>query len=170
MAISLYGAGISTHATGYIASLEAGYPIRFGQGNGGLIEPQAQIMYQDLSVDRSRDQYSSVDWSAGTAFTGRLGARLQYTERDEAGTLWQSYARINFWHTFSGNDSTLFGQSSAAIETRFGDTALEVAGGLTARVSQNVSFHGQASHRWSLDNSRSQETATAGTVGIRVNW
>lgn len=169
-ATSLYGAGISTNATAYTASLEAGYPIRFGQGDGWLIEPQAQIIYQDLSVDRSRDQYSSVDWSAGTAFNGRLGARLQYTERDEAGTLWQPYARVNFWHTFSGNDSTLFGQSSPVIETRFGDTALEVGGGLTARVSQNVSFYGQASHRWSLDDSRSQKTATAGTVGIRVNW
>ncbi len=169
-ATSLYGASISTNATGYTASLEAGYPILFGEGNGWLLEPQAQIIYQDLSVDRSRDQYSSVDWSAGAEFTGRLGARLQYTERDEQGTLWQPYARVNLWHAFSGSDSTLFGQSSPAIETRFGDTALEVGGGLTARVNQNVSFYGQASYRWSIDDSRSQKTATAGTVGIRVNW
>ncbi|MGY6248177.1 autotransporter outer membrane beta-barrel domain-containing protein [Bosea thiooxidans] len=169
-ATSLYGAGTSTNATGYTASLEAGYPIRFGEGNGWLIEPQAQIVYQSVSVDRSRDQYSSVDWNAGTAWAGRLGARLQYTARDEQGTLWQPYARVNLWHAFSGNDGAGFGTASPVIETRFGDTALEVGGGVTARVSQNVSFYGQASHRWSLESSRSRQTATAGTFGIRVNW
>lgn len=169
-ATSLYGAGISTNATGYTASLEAGYPIRFGEGNGWQLEPQAQIVYQNVSVDRSRDQYSSVDWSAGEAWTGRLGARLQYTGRDEKGTLWQPYARVNLWHAFSGRDSASFGAASPIIESRFGDTALEVGGGITARVSQNVSFYGQASHRWSLDGGRSRQTATAGTFGIRVNW
>lgn len=169
-ATSLYGAGISTNATAYTASLEAGYPIRFGESDAWLIEPQAQLVYQGVSVDGSQDQYSSVDWNAGSAWTGRLGARLQYTARDERGTLWQPFARVNLWHAFSGTDSTFFGQSSPAIETRFGDTALEVGGGITARVNQNVSLYGQASYRWSLDGGRSRQTATAGTFGIRFNW
>lgn len=169
-ATSFYGAGLSTNATGYTASLEAGYPIHFGQDNGWVIEPQAQIVYQGMSANRSRDQYSSVDWNAGEAWTGRLGARLQYTGRDDKGTLWQPYARVNLWHAFSGSDSTTFDASSPIIKTGFGDTALEVGGGVTARVSQNVSFYGQASHRWSLEANRSRQTATAGTFGIRVNW
>jgi len=170
MATSLYETGISTDATAYTASLEAGYPIRFGEGRAWLIEPQAQIVYQDVSVDRSQDRYSSVDWKAGTAWTGRLGARLQYTDRDGRGTLWQPYARVNLWHAFSGNDNALFGQSSSAIETRFGDTALEAGGGLTARLNQNMSLYGQASYRWSLNGTRSRQTATAGTFGFRFNW
>jgi outer membrane autotransporter protein len=168
-ATSLYGAGISTNATGYTASLEAGYPIHFGEGNAWQIEPQAQIVYQGVSVDRSQDQYSSVDWNAGTAWTGRLGARLQYTGRNERGLLWQPYVRVNLWHAFSGRDRAFFGQSSPAIETRFGDTVMEVGGGVTARVNQNVSLYGQASYRWSLDGG-SRQTATAGTFGVRVNW
>lgn len=169
-ATSLYGAGISTNATAYTASLEAGYPIHFGEGKAWLIEPQAQIVYQGVSVDQSQDQYSSVGWNAGTAWTGRLGARLQYTGRDERGTLWQPYARINLWHAFSRTDSAFFGQSSPAIETRFGDTALEVGGGVTARVNHNVSLYGQGSYRWSLDGGGNRQTATAGTFGIRFNW
>ncbi|WP_170125130.1 autotransporter outer membrane beta-barrel domain-containing protein [Pseudaminobacter salicylatoxidans] len=169
-ATSLYGAGISINATGYTASLEAGYPIHFGEGNAWLIEPQAQIVYQSVSVDRSQDQYSSVDWNADTAWTGRLGARLQYTGRDERGALWQPYAQVNLWHVFSGTDSAFFGQYSPAIETRFGDTALEVGGGISARVKQNMSLYGQASYRWSLDGGSSRQNATAGTFGIRVNW
>ncbi|WP_280994706.1 autotransporter outer membrane beta-barrel domain-containing protein [Ochrobactrum sp. 19YEA23] len=169
-ATSAYNAGLSTNATGYTASLEAGYPIRFGEDDRWLIEPQAQIVYQDMSVDGSHDQYSSVDWDAGKAWTGRLGARLQYSARDERGTLWQPYARLNVWHSFSGNDTVFFGPSSPAIENRFGDTAFEVGGGLTARVKQNVSLYGQASYRWSPDSGRSHQTATAGTFGVRLDW
>ncbi len=167
---SNYGAGLSTDATTYTASLEAGYPIRFGEGNRWQIEPQAQIISQTISVNGSTDAYSGVIWDEGHAWTGRLGARLQYTDEDAHGTLWQPYARINLWHAFSGNDSALFGPVSPTIETRFGDTALEIGGGLTARVNQNVSFYGQGSYRWSLDGSRSRQTATAGTIGIRLNW
>jgi outer membrane autotransporter protein len=165
-----YGAALSTDATGYTASVEAGYPIRFGEGNRWQIEPQAQIISQTILVNRSSDAYSGVSWDEGHAWTGRLGARLQYTDEDAQGGLWQPYARVNLWHAFSGNDSAIFGSASPTIETRFGDTALELGGGVTARVNQNVSIYGQGSYRWSLDGNGSRQTATAGTVGIRLNW
>lgn len=164
-----YGTGLSTKATGFTASLEAGYPIRFGDGNRWLIEPQAQIITQTMSVDRSSDAYSSVNWNTRTAWTGRLGARLQYTNQDAQGRLWQPYARINLWHSFSGNDGAIFGPSSPIIETRFGGSALEVGGGITVRVNKNLSLYGQGSYRWSLDGRRRQ-TPTLGTFGIRFNW
>ncbi|KAB0567707.1 autotransporter outer membrane beta-barrel domain-containing protein [Brucella pituitosa] len=169
-AVSAYNASLTTNTTGYTASLEAGYPIRFGEDDRWLIEPQAQIVYQYMSVDGSHDQYSRVDWDAGRAWTGRLGARLQYLTRDERGTLWQPYARFNLWHSFSGNDTVFFGPSSPAIENSFGDTALEIGGGLTVRLKENVSLYGQASYRWSPDSGRSNQTATAGTFGIRFDW
>ncbi|MBN4667229.1 autotransporter outer membrane beta-barrel domain-containing protein [Pandoraea nosoerga] len=169
-ATSLYGAGLSTHATAYAGSLEAGYPVHFGRDGDWLIEPQAQIVYQGVSVDRSRDQYSSVDWDAGAAWTARLGARLQYTKRDGRGTLWQPYARINLWHAFSGTDSALFGQSSPSVEARFGNTALEVGAGVTAQVNRKLSFYGQASYRWSVGGGRNPQSATAGMAGVRFNW
>ena len=64
----------------------------------------------------------------------------------------------------------ILGQSSPAIENRFGHTALEVGGGLTARVSTNVSLYGQASHRWTIDSDQSRQTATEAAVGLRINW
>lgn len=167
-ATSLYGSGASTETTGYTASLETGYPINLQEG--WLIEPQAQIVYQDVRVDGTQDQYSSVDWDEGVAWTGRFGARLQHTRRDARGILWQPYGRINLWHAFSGKDSVLLGQSSPAIETRFGDTAVDVGGGLTARVSRNVSLYGQVSHRWTVDGGRSRQTTTEAALGLRMNW
>ncbi|MDT2021211.1 autotransporter outer membrane beta-barrel domain-containing protein [Methylocella sp. CPCC 101449] len=164
-----YGTGLSTKATGFTASLETGYPIRFGDGNRWLIEPQAQIISQTMSVDRSGDAYSTVNWKAGNAWTGRLGARLQYSNQDAQGRLWQPYARINLWHSFAGNDGALFGPSSPIMETRFGGTSLEVGGGITVRVNKNLSFYGQGSYRWSLDG-RSRQSPTLGTFGVRINW
>ncbi|MBR0646848.1 autotransporter family protein [Plastoroseomonas hellenica] len=166
-ASSDFGAGISTNGTGYAASLEAGYPIRFGQAGRWQIEPQAQVIWQSVSVDRARDQFSSVDWDEDDAVTGRLGARLQYTGRDER-TLWQPYAKVNLWHAFSGSDRIRFG-SSAPIESSFGETALEVGTGITARVNQTTSFYAHADHRWSLGGD-SRQTATQGSIGIRFNW
>lgn len=166
-ATSLDGARISTQTSGYTASLEAGYPIAVREG--WLIEPQAQIVYQDLSTDRTQDTYSSVDWDEDQALTARLGARLQYSRRDSHGTLWQPYGRINLWRALSGEDGLLLGPS-AAIENPFGDTSLELGGGLTVRMTEHVSAYGQASHRWTLDDDRSRQAATAATLGVRVNW
>jgi outer membrane autotransporter protein len=161
-----FDSALKTNGIGYAASLEAGYPIRFG--TGWQIEPQAQMIWQGVSIDDSRDMFSSVAWDAGNAATGRLGARLQYTGRDER-TLWQPYAKANLWHTFSGTDRVGFGRDTP-VENRFGDTALEVGAGITARVNQNASLYAQADYRWSLDGSRSRQTAAQGAIGIRFNW
>jgi outer membrane autotransporter protein len=161
-----FGTGLSTNGTGYAASLEVGYPNRFG-GNW-QIEPQAQVIWQSVSVDHSRDVLSSVDWDEDDAVTGRLGARLQYTGRDER-TVWQPYAKVNLWHTFSGTDRISFG-GGAPIEHRFGDTALEVGAGVTARISRTTSLYAHADYRVSAGGGRSEQSATQGAIGIRVNW
>lgn len=64
-ATSLYGSGASTETTGYTWSLETGYPITLRES--WLVEPQAQIVYQNVRVDGTQDQYSSVDWDEGVA-------------------------------------------------------------------------------------------------------
>ena len=143
--------------------------MRFGDERQWQWEPQAQLIWQGVSVNQARDPYSSVDWDSGNAVTGRLGVRLQRTARDMRGTLWQPYARLNLWHAFAGSDQATFG-TNAPITSRFGDTALEIGAGVTARVNANTSFYGQASYRVSLDDSRSRQSAVQGIVGVRFNW
>ncbi|MBR0656481.1 autotransporter family protein [Plastoroseomonas arctica] len=161
-----YSSRLTTNGSGLTASLEGGYPIRFGAN--WQVEPQAQLIWQSVSIDRSRDAFSSVSWDEGDAVTGRLGARVQYTGRDET-TLWQPYAKVNLWHAFSGTDRATLG-NSAPIENRYGDTALEVGAGVTARISRTTSFYAHADYRWSLDGERTRQTAVQGAVGIRVNF
>jgi outer membrane autotransporter protein len=160
-----FGTGLSTNGVGYAASLEAGYPIRIAEG--WRVEPSAQLVWQGVSGDRSSDAFSTVDWDEGDAVTGRIGARLQYTGRD-ARTLWQPYAKVNFWHAFSGNDRVSFG-SGTPIGSRFGETALEVGAGITTRVNDTTSFYAHADYRWSLAGD-SRQTAVQGSIGIRVTW
>src|SRR5690606_19645070 len=105
-----------------------GYPIRLSER--WQIEPQAQIIYQTVSVNGSRDAYSTVGWNEGDAVTGRIGGRLQYTTLD-GDTLWQPYVKANLWHGFSGTDRVFFG-ASPAIESQFGNTSLELGVGFTA--------------------------------------
>jgi len=163
-----YGAMLSTSGRGWSASLEGGYPIRFGAEGAWQIEPQAQLLWQRVSLKPGADSYSTVSWKEGDEVSGRLGARLQYSVRS-AGTLWQLYTRANLWHSFGGTDLAFFG-ASEPIRTRYGDTAFEFGAGITARISRHVSLYAHADHRWSIGGSRSRESATQGSLGIRVNW
>ena len=164
-ATSLYEARMSTSGSGFAASLEGGYPLRLSQR--WQLEPQAQIIYQSVSVNRSRDAYSTIGWNEDDAVTGRIGGRLQYTARD-ANTLWQPYAKANLWHGFGGTDRASFG-ASPAVENRFGNTSVELGVGVTARITQTASLYGHIDHRWSVDG-RERRSTTQGVVAVRFNW
>ncbi len=164
-AISLYGPRLSTSGTGFVASLEAGYPIRLA--GGWQIEPQAQVIYQSVSVDDAQDDYSAVSWDGGDAVTGRVGARLQYTGRDGT-TLWQPYGKVNLWHGFSGTDRARFDDDG--VDSRFGGTAVEVGGGVTAKIASMTSLYAHVDQTWHLGGGRERTNVTQGAVGIRVNW
>ncbi|WP_041357802.1 autotransporter outer membrane beta-barrel domain-containing protein [Nitrobacter hamburgensis] len=164
-ATSLYQSGMSTSGTGFTASLEGGYPIRLSRH--WQIEPQAQIIYQTMSVNRSRDAFSTVGWDANNAVTGRFGGRLQYTTQDGQ-TLWQPYLKANLWHGFGGVDRISFGDSPA-IENRFGNTSLELGAGFTARITQTTSLYGHVDRRWSVDGAE-RYASVQGVVGVRFNW
>lgn len=161
-----YGERLSTNGTGLAASLEGGYPIAFA--TNWTVEPQAQLVWQSVSVDGARDSVSTVDWREGTAVTGRLGGRVQYSARD-GGNLWQPYARVNLWQGFSGTDYATFGGSDT-IATLYGGTSLEAGLGITARIGRKVSLYAHADYRWGIDGDRSRGTVAQGAAGLRVNW
>lgn len=164
-ATSLYSTQMTTAGTGFTAFLEGGYPIALK--DHWQIEPQAQIVYQAASVNSSDDAYSALTWAAGDAVTSRIGARLQYTA-ENGETLWQSYAKANLWHSSGGVDEVRF-DASPAIDTRFGNTSLELGAGITAQIGEGTSLYGQIDHRWSVGGNEQQSTTQA-TVGLRFNW
>jgi outer membrane autotransporter protein len=162
--ISDYAARLNTTGHGFTASLEAGQP--FALDDKWQIEPQAQLIYQSLSVATGKDDFSPVSFAASNALTGRLGLRMQFTEEDED-TLFQPYVKANLWHGFGGTDTTSFNAKS--FENHFGGTALDLGVGFTTKMNETTSFHGYVDHRWSIGG-RETGAATQAALGLRVKW
>ncbi|OZI26584.1 hypothetical protein CAL26_04480 [Bordetella genomosp. 9] len=69
--------GAPIQGYGATASLEAGYPIRLTHNI--TLEPQAQLIWQYVDLDSTKDDFSSVGFNSTSAFAARAGARLTST-------------------------------------------------------------------------------------------
>ncbi|WID99447.1 autotransporter outer membrane beta-barrel domain-containing protein [Bosea vestrisii] len=146
------------------ASLEGGYPIALGAGF--VLEPQAQLIWQHLSLDRTRDRFSAVSFDNGDSLTGRVGARLQ-TSLLLGGAELQPYLTANLWHNFSRTDKVLF-DATDVIPTRFKGTSLEVGGGVIAKITANVSLYATGGYVTALGDDKGH--SVRGNLGLRVIW
>ncbi|AZO80213.1 hypothetical protein BLM15_23480 [Bosea sp. Tri-49] len=146
------------------ASLEGGYPIALGAGI--TLEPQAQLIWQHLSLDRIRDRFSAVAFDNGDSLTGRVGARLQTSFLWGSAEL-QPYLTANLWHNFSRTDKVLF-DATDVIPTRFKGTSLEVGGGVVAKITANVSLYVTGGYVTALGDDKGH--SLRGNLGLRVIW
>lgn len=150
--------------TAITASLEGGYPIALGANL--TLEPQAQIIWQHLSLDRTQDRFSAVSFDNGDSFTGRIGARLQ-SSFEVGATQVQPYLNLNLWHNFGRTDKLVFGAVDV-IPTSFDGTSLEIGGGVVAKVSSAVSVYATAGYTTALGDERGH--SVQGNLGLRVTW
>ncbi|TGV73040.1 autotransporter domain-containing protein, partial [Mesorhizobium sp. M2D.F.Ca.ET.145.01.1.1] len=91
----------------------SGYPIALAQG--WTLEPQAQLIWQHLSLDDTKDRFSSVSFDSDGSVTGRLGARLQ-GEASVNGIALQLYLKANIWHDFGGTERVSFDTNDMSNE------------------------------------------------------
>ncbi|QCI66894.1 autotransporter outer membrane beta-barrel domain-containing protein [Phreatobacter stygius] len=156
--------GIGADVSGrlFTASVEAGYPIPLGAGI--TLEPQAQLIWQHLSFDRTRDAFSTINFGEGSSFTGRIGGRLT-SQFQMNGIQWMPYLRANLWHDFSRNQNVAF--DADLISTTLGGTSLELGGGLVARVNTMTSLYASADYTTGLG---SRRQAVKGRLGLRITW
>jgi outer membrane autotransporter protein len=73
----------------------------------------------------------------------------------------------NLWHTFSGNDATIF-DSTRSLLTPFGQTTVEVGGGGAMLFPSG--FGAYAQFTYTADVSGNEVHAVKGIVGVRYNW
>lgn len=161
---SARGLGMDTEGDGLTLSLEGGYPLRVG---GLTIEPQAQVIWQQLSFDEGEDLISTVAYEDSETTTGRIGARF-YGTFAAGETELMPYAKVNLWKDFSGSDKLIF-DGADRIVTDHQSTALELGAGLTARVSTAVSLFAVADYTHGLDSGRERRTLEA-NFGARWTW
>ena len=155
--------GIDVGGTGVTASLEGGYPVTLAQG--WTLEPQAQLVWQHLSLDDARDRFSSVSFDSDDNVTGRIGLRLQ-GETVLGGTAVQPYLKANLWHDFGGTDRVDFEGTGISTESR--STSFEFGGGVVARITDKVSVFATADYTTNLGGDRRR--VLEGNLGFSVKW
>ncbi|PBB66082.1 autotransporter outer membrane beta-barrel domain-containing protein [Mesorhizobium sp. WSM4312] len=155
--------GIDVGGTGVTASLEGGYPIALAQG--WTLEPQAQLVWQHLSLDDTNDRFSSVSFDTDDSVSGRLGARLQ-GETTINGVALQPYLKANIWHDFGGTSHVNFDTTDISTEGR--STSFEFGGGVVAEVTDKVSLFATGDYTTNLGGDKRR--ILEGNVGISVKW
>ncbi|URQ75393.1 MAG: autotransporter outer membrane beta-barrel domain-containing protein [Candidatus Ochrobactrum gambitense] len=148
---------------GVTASLEGGYPVVLG-GNWTL-EPQAQLIWQHLSLDDQADSYSTVTFDTDNAWTGRVGMRLQGMQDTSFGKL-RPYLKANLWQNFSSDQVVIFGTDP--ITTNLKGTSLEVGGGVTVDITEKASLFATADYTTNLGGERAR--IWEGNIGLNVKW
>jgi len=147
----------------WTASLESGYPIALSER--WMLEPQAQLIAQKVSLDSASDNISRISHDAQVELTGRLGVRLEGAFAGSSGRLLQPYAQVNLWHGDGGRDTLTF-DGVDKIKTDYRYTSVQLESGVVAQVSEALSLHGGVQYTANLD-SRQQE---ASGVNLGVRW
>jgi outer membrane autotransporter protein len=170
---SVLGQGLSTEGWGAAASLEAGYPIALG--NDFVLEPQAQIIYQRVSLDNGADAFSQVSFEDSDSYLGRVGARLSRTfALNESNTprLLTTWVRANLWHGFGDDPKTTFssteGLNPATISAGQGGTWAQIGIGASGQVTDNVALFATGDYDFSVDGGESE--GWSGRLGMKVVW
>ncbi|KAG1437356.1 hypothetical protein G6F57_020280 [Rhizopus arrhizus] len=153
----------STNGSTFTASVETGMPFPVSQN--WSLEPQAQLLYQRTRVDDFNDDISRISLSNDNSLTGRIGGRL-HGAYESGGTQWRPYVRANLWRTFSGTNRVVLGDDG--VDTPRGSTAVELALGVTAQMTDRLGFYGKVAYTTSVDSGYVR--STTGQVGVRYAW
>lgn len=158
--------GISADLDGeaFTASLEAGYPIALSESVA--LEPQAQVIWQHIDLDDSEDDFAEISYDTPDTFTGRLGARLTSNFESGGGTAWQPYLKANLWYSSSETDKIDF--NADEVRTKTGTTAVEVGGGVVAKLTDRVSFFGAGDYLFDVGGQ--DKEAVEGNLGLQLTW
>lgn len=158
------GVKIDNRGHALTLSAEAGYP--FAVGGDWVLEPQAQIIHQKISLDSQDDGISKVEFDSDSAWTGRLGTRLK-GRYQVSGMPVEPYLRANLWHTFSGTDTVTF-DDVHRIDTEQRASTAELGVGVILSLSNSVSAYAGVDYSNNLDSN--QQRSVAGTIGLRASW
>lgn len=129
------------------------------------MEPQAQLIWQHLSLDDQADSFSTVRFDTDDGLTGRIGARLQGTFQTASGEF-KPYLKANLWHSFDTEDTTWLDADPIDIESE--GTMLELGGGIAHDFTDK--FSGFVTADYSFDVSGERARVFEGNIGIQVEW
>jgi outer membrane autotransporter protein len=163
-------ANLPINGGGFVSSLEAGYPVPLPLGPRFVLEPQAQIIWQQVAFGDANDGLGEVALGTTSGPTGRLGVRGMWTIDGENGQVWQPYVRANLWRDWDAQVVTMFGSDAAPLEEKA--TRLEFAAGVTSKLNDRLSLYGQGGYQFAVSQTddRVERNAVKGDIGLRYTW
>ncbi|MBV7570910.1 autotransporter outer membrane beta-barrel domain-containing protein [Pseudomonas sp. PDM27] len=154
----------ATEGSAMTLSVEGGFPI--GLGENWVIEPQAQLINQRITLDTPYAGSGNASSTDLTSWSGRVGARLKGSY-DISGMPVEPYVRTNLWHTvYTGNTVTL--DQVDKISSSRKSSTVELGLGLVARVTPTVSLYVSADYSSDVDDN--DLNGLIGSLGVRMRW
>ena len=167
---SKLGRTVEPDGAGLGLSLETGYSFKLG--NGIVIEPQAQIVYQYTNFDDIHNNDGSTVWfDDGDSLAGRIGLRISRDWATE-GSMFQNistWGRVNVWHEFMGENKVSFSSLNGPVgfTSDMGDTWAELQAGVSAHVTESASVFVSGGYDIAFDG---DSRGYNGKVGLKVTW
>ena len=163
-------AHLNATGSGFISSLEGGYPIALPQlGPGFVLEPQAQVLWQWVGFDSGNDGLGPVALGSTSETTARVGIRGKWTFTTDSGQVWQPYVRADFWSDFGGNAATLFGLDSVPLISHA--QYMDVGGGFSTKINAHLSAFAEAGYQFAVSNDGGgRRNGVKGSAGLRYQW
>ncbi|WP_085745827.1 autotransporter outer membrane beta-barrel domain-containing protein [Pseudomonas sp. R45(2017)] len=158
------GARLATEGSAMTLSVEGGFPI--GLGENWVVEPQAQLINQRITLDTPYAGSGNASSSDITSWSGRVGARLKGSY-DLNGLPVEPYVRTNLWHTVYTGDTVTLDQVDKISSSRKSST-VEVGLGLVARMTPTVSVYVSADYSSDVDDN--DLNGLIGSLGVRMRW
>ena len=164
-------ASLATTGFGFVASLEAGYPLPMRIfGPGFVLEPQAQIVWQHVSFDDANDGQGEVALGTTSGASGRIGLRGRWTIVGDSGQVWQPYVRANLWRDWGAQATTTF-SGADLVPLLEQATRLQLGGGVSVKIKANVSLYANADYQFAVgDTDGGKRDGIRGAAGVRYTW
>jgi outer membrane autotransporter protein len=158
------GARQAAEGSAMTLSVEGGFPI--GISEHWVVEPQAQLINQRITLDTPNAGSGNTSSSDLTSWSGRVGARLK-GNYEIRGLPVEPYVRTNVWHRVNSGDTLSLGQVDKISSGRNAST-VELGLGLVARVSPTVSLYVSADFSSDVDDN--DLNGLIGSLGVRMRW
>ena len=158
----------SVHQNGWGAALSAETGKSFiVYGNNWFVEPQAQLVYQYLSLDDFNDRIRHVDQHDPSALRGRVGMRFGYNG-DTRDNLPSSsfYGIANIWHDFVNPKSVDIGRDS--LKEEYAKTWGELGLGIQLPITRQSDFYSDI--RYEKNFGSDKRKGFKGTLGYKYTW
>ena len=158
----------SVHQNGWGAALSAETGKSFiVYGNNWFVEPQAQLVYQYLSLDDFNDRIRHVDQHDPSALRGRVGMRFGYNGdiRDNLPSS-SFYGIANIWHDFVNPKSVDIGRDN--LKEEYAKTWGEVGLGIQLPITRQSNFYSDI--RYEKNFGSDKRKGFKGTMGYKYTW